>query len=845
VRARLLLAFFGISAFAVLAAAAGIYAFREVGGGLDMVDTRVQSTLTSLELSRSAERIIAAAPALLAATDRQRRDEVKAELKVEVDRLNEKLLELRRDRTDVLPLLATIEPIITSLTVNLAALENLVARRLEANERIRTLRSAVLQANDETQRLLAPWLMVLESQISSLIDSIRNADSDADGQGAERLASLIESQGPVQTAQQQVYSVVDMLTEASTADQPRRLSVLAFQLDRALGDLEATAAGLDPQLRPVFLEQAAKLRGFVEGPNAIAEARRQELALVEEGERQLAENANLSMQLTTAVDQLATAAKQEIRDATRDALSVQRLSSRVLVALVALSLLSSVLIVWLYVGRKIVSRLTVLSDGMLAIAGGRLHVPVATPGSDEIAAMARAVEIFRKNTLERDELLAEKAKAADRLEKQVEQRTRELARSVEELRALGEVSQAVSSTLDLETVLATIVSRAVELSGSFSGIVYEFDERGQAFHARATHRISQEFLEMLRAAPVRMGEGAVGRAGVTRRAVEVTDIGVQGHLVAPQVLSVVVRDGLRSLLAIPLIREERLFGGLVILRREVGAFSNEVVDTLRTFAAQSVLAIQNARLFSEIEEKGRQLEIASRHKSQFLANMSHELRTPMNAILGYTELILDSIYGEVPDKMRGVLERVHSNGQHLLGLINDVLDLSKIEAGQLTLAIADYSLVDVVQSVFSAVESLASEKQLAFKMEIPSDLPAGRGDERRIAQVLLNLVGNAIKFTDAGEVAIKAGAANGSYTIAVRDTGPGIAPADQKKIFEEFQQADSSSTRKKGGSGLGLSISKRIIEMHGGRIWVESEVGCGSTFTFTLPVTTELRAGRP
>jgi signal transduction histidine kinase len=426
-----------------------------------------------------------------------------------------------------------------------------------------------------------------------------------------------------------------------------------------------------------------------------------------------------------------------------------------------------------------------------------------------------------------------------RLFEAVQARTRELVRSVEELRALGEVSQAVSSTLDLESVLATIVSRAVELSGSYSGIIYEFDDAGQTFRARATHRISQEHLEALQAAPIRLGEGAVGRAGLSRTPVAVADIEAQRDQVAPQVREVVAGEGLRALLAIPLVREGRVLGGLVILREEPGAFSNEVVGTLRTFAAQSVLAIQNARLFREIEEKGQQLEVASTHKSQFLANMSHELRTPLNAILGYTELVLDNIYGEAPENIRGVLERVQANGRHLLGLINDVLDLSKIEAGQLTLSIADYSLSEVVHGVHSAVESLVSDKQLAFKMELQAKLPIGRGDERRISQVLLNLVGNAIKFTDSGEVAIKASAADGSFQVAVCDTGPGISAADQNRIFEEFQQADSSSTRKKSGSGLGLTISKRIVEMHGGRIWVESEVGRGSTFTFTLPVIAE------
>ncbi len=245
------------------------------------------------------------------------------------------------------------------------------------------------------------------------------------------------------------------------------------------------------------------------------------------------------------------------------------------------------------------------------------------------------------------------------------------------------------------------------------------------------------------------------------------------------------------------------------------------------------------------EELGRlylQLEGASQHKSQFLANMSHELRTPLNAILGYTELIVDGIYGAPPEKMTAVLKRIESNGRHLLGLINAVLDLSKIEAGQLVLDLADYSLKDVVQTVYGAVEALATEKKLAFKVEVSPDLPRGRADERRLTQVLLNLVGNAIKFTDNGEVVITAALNGGSFKVSVRDTGPGISMTDQAKLFQEFQQAENLITRKKGGTGLGLAISKRIIEMHGGNIWIDSCLGQGSTFSFTLPSRVEQQA---
>jgi len=232
-------------------------------------------------------------------------------------------------------------------------------------------------------------------------------------------------------------------------------------------------------------------------------------------------------------------------------------------------------------------------------------------------------------------------------------------------------------------------------------------------------------------------------------------------------------------------------------------------------------------------------EAANKHKSEFLANMSHELRTPLNAILGYTELILDNIYGDVPDKIREVLERLDKNGRHLLNLINDVLDLSKIEAGQLVLSLDEYSMEDVIQTVITAVEALAAEKNLKLNVMIPADLKIGKGDQQRIAQVLLNLVGNAIKFTEQGEVKVEVGVSDETFFISVSDTGPGISKPDQKKIFEEFQQADGSSTREKGGTGLGLSIAKKIVEMHGGQIWVESTLGKGSNFRFTLPIRVE------
>ena len=473
------------------------------------------------------------------------------------------------------------------------------------------------------------------------------------------------------------------------------------------------------------------------------------------------------------------------------------------------------------------------------LGGYRTHlgVPLLREGSPigVILVSRRTVRPFDEKHIELVTTFADQAVIAIenvRLFDEVQSRTRELSQSVEELSALGEVGQAINSTLDVEAVLTTIVAKAVQLSGTEAGTIYTFDESSQEFRLRATRGMDEAMIAAIHDQRIGSGETAIGRAAVERTPIQIPDVLKEASLV----LDVVVRAGYRAVLIVPLLRPGHIVGALVVRRKAPGEFPKSTVELLQTFADQSVLAIQNARLFREIEEKGRELEQASQHKSQFLANMSHELRTPLNAILGYTELIADGIYGEPSEKMLAVLKRLESNGKHLLGLINDVLDLSKIEAGQLVLELTDYSLEDIAQTVRSTLEPLAADKKLAFKVEVAPKMPAGHGDGRRLTQVLINLVGNAIKFTDAGEVVIKAAATDGSFHLSVHDTGPGISAADQAKLFQEFQQADNAITRKKGGTGLGLAISKRIIEMHGGKIWVESEVGQGSTFSFTVPV---------
>jgi signal transduction histidine kinase len=424
-----------------------------------------------------------------------------------------------------------------------------------------------------------------------------------------------------------------------------------------------------------------------------------------------------------------------------------------------------------------------------------------------------------------------------RLFKELQARTADLTRSVGELEALGEVSRAISSTLDLEVVLATIVSRANELAETDGCAIFEFDEATRAFRLRATERYPDEFVAALRATSLVYGEGAIGRAAATREPVQVPDV-ADTDVYSSRVRDTLMRAGYRSLLAVPLVSEDEVVGALVVNRREAGAFADRTVEMLRTFATQSALAIQNARLFSEIETKSHELQVANRHKDEFLASMSHELRTPLNAIIGFSEVMLERLFGDVNAKQEEYLNDILSSGRHLLSLINDILDLAKIEAGRMELEPADFDLPQAIDNALVLVRERAMRRGITLEQSIDPRLGEIKGDERKIKQVMLNLLSNAVKFTpEGGRIAVRAVLADGVAQVSVADTGVGIAPEDHAAVFEEFRQVGTDYARKHEGTGLGLALARKFVELHGGTIRVDSQLGRGATFTFTIPVT--------
>jgi len=493
----------------------------------------------------------------------------------------------------------------------------------------------------------------------------------------------------------------------------------------------------------------------------------------------------------------------------------------------------------MFLAGRMVGPIQALRLGAARLGGGDLSQRIAVKTGDELEALA---DQFNAMAGQLQESYAGLEKKVEERTHELETRSHELAQSVGELRALGEVTQAVNSTLDLATVLSTIVAKAVELSGTEAGSIYVVDPATQGLQLRASHGMSDDLIAELNRQGVDLSEKTIADAAAQKAPVQTPDL---TDAAPSPVLDILLRAGYRAVLIVPLLGPEGLTGMLVVRRKAPGEFPQHTVDLLQTFAAQSVLAIQNANLFTEVEEKSRQLEMASQHKSQFVASMSHELRTPLNAIIGLTEMMVKNATRFGTEKAQEPLQRVNRAGTHLLGLINQVLDLSKIEAGKLELSPETVNLAPLLDDVIGTARQLAEQNKNRLILEAHENLGQVTVDPMRLRQILLNLLSNACKFTKQGEVKLrvkKVVDGRNWIEIAVADTGIGMTPEQQAKLFEEFTQADSSTARQFGGTGLGLAITRKLARMMGGDVTVTSDPGKGSVFTVRLPGSADAQA---
>jgi signal transduction histidine kinase/CheY-like chemotaxis protein len=416
----------------------------------------------------------------------------------------------------------------------------------------------------------------------------------------------------------------------------------------------------------------------------------------------------------------------------------------------------------------------------------------------------------------------------------LQERSRQLARSVDELQALGEVSQGVSSSLDLDEVLTTILSRAVQLSGADGGSIFEFEPSTRGFVLRTCFGTSEELVEALGGIRIGLDDTFVGAAAAEGHVRQAADLDLEPS--DPHV-DELRRHGWRSMMAVPLRREDEIIGALIVRRKVKGGFPERTVGLLETLASQSVVAIHNARVYRELERKTHELEVASHHKSEFLASMSHELRTPLNAVIGFSDVLLDRMFGDLNDKQDEYVRDIRNSGRHLLELINEILDLSKVEAGQMELDRDAVSLADLLQHGVAMVRERAGRGGIALHVDVAPDVGTAYADELKLKQVILNLLTNAVKFTPhGGSVTLTARRVDQQACVSVIDTGVGIAEADRERIFEAFQRGGRAARTTTEGTGLGLTLSKRIIDLHGGRLWMESRLGAGSTFSFAIPL---------
>src|SRR6516165_5992427 len=1009
-RGRLLLSFIAISSFAAIAAIVGTYALYNIGKAQhEMTDRSIPPAVLSLKLAQRTERILAVGPTLLGVSSANELAGESFALDREFKEAAQLVLELSNTGLAETEL-NEIQAAFAQVTANFTALKAVTQKRIASADRKVRLRREIFDAYNQFRVIWTPRFEALQRQILSLRNTRDTARSSTEERLAalDRLNSALRDLVQLEQIQQEVTRSFEVLLRAANANTLASLKTIRDQATQSVGHIDNILSGLDPDVSLALIGPLNQLRDAI-GDAGIIGARLIELETAEEGRRLTFHNSVFAARLSNAVEALVADSERGITAATNQVQSIQRFSNVTLLSVAVLSLISSLFIVWFYVGRNVVTRLTALSTGMRAIVSGRRDITVPIGGHDEITEMGRAVEVFRDNAIALDRLLVEREQAAQQLEKVVGERTAELSVALEHQTATADMLKVLSrSTFDLQAVLKTLVESVGQLCGAYDSAIWRPDGArlllvahhgpiraetlplirgtvagrtvldGRAFHiadlqtedaefpesgknsrcwgfrsilcvplmregvaigaialrrreaqlftdrqvallqtfadqaviaienARLfeevkarTEELSQslqqqtatadvlkvisrstfdlksvlqtlvesagrlcdadfgmiirqrdgvlffaeiygrwpEFIEYVRDLPVERGRGtATGRALLEGRVIHIADVLTDPDYTWAEAQRL---GGYRTVLGVPMLREGVPIGVLGLSRSEVRPFTEKQIELVSTFADQAAIAIENVRLFDEIQDKSRQLETASKHKSQFVANMSHELRTPLNAIIGLTDMLVSNAARFGTEKALEPLRRVQNAGTHLLGLINQVLDLSKIEAGKLELDLESVSILPLIDNVIETARPLAERNKNILAVECPSDLPPIEADAMRLRQIILNLLSNACKFTEAGNIKLQVTTAlhegRQFVEIAVIDTGIGMTAEQMSRLFEEFTQADSSTARQHGGTGLGLAITRRLCQMMGGDVTAASEPGKGSTFTVRLP----------
>ena len=790
-RGRLLSAFTGISMFAVVAGLSGHYAFNEVTKALDRIAATIPPALAAVELTRESEQFLAVGPRLLSVrTD----DEVERLSAAASDDLGTvaRLVEQLRTASVESQTLDQLSSILSKLGDNLSNFKIISLERIRAASRKEKLIDDTFTAYREFGLAWNRRFSELQSQVLQLRNALNLASTPQERRGAiDRFDQAVGTLLSLEQIQREAGLVFEFLTRGASLDDIISLQAQATEARRSLRALEGRIDDLEHDMAAGLIEPARRLHSIVLDNDGLFVTRHREIEAIGNGRRLVLTNEALGDQLSLAVSRLVDSARKDINTANAEARSVQRFGETIQLGVISLSLISSALIVWLYVGRNVVARITALSDSTLAIAAGRRDVPVSASGSDEIAAMARAVEIFRENAIALDQLLVERAQAAQQLEKVVEERTTELRRRGAELRVTFDNIAHGIGMFDSNLKLAAWNRRFTEMT--------ELPE-----HFLASAPSHAEFVRFL----AERGEyGSVDVENQIQRRVQAARQKRVFERTRPNGTVIEVRHS-------PLPE-----GGLILIYTDITEQKNH---------EEALTAARD------------QAEAMSRTKSSFLANMSHELRTPLNAIIGLTDMLVGNAARFGTEKALEPLRRVHRAGTHLLGPINQVLDLSKIEAGKLELNLESVSIAPLVEEVIGTARPLAEQNKNRLTVECPPDLPPIEADAMRVRQILLNLLSNACKFTKDGSIILRVvqvvHQGQDCIAFAVADSGIGMTPEQMERLFEEFSQGDATTARQYGGTGLGLAITRRLCQMMGGDVSVTSEVGKGSTFTVRLPV---------